>query len=248
MNPWGDKAITQKGLALQAKLIEGVPLKITRIVAGSGRVPTVSLPLQTAVSEPKMELPAQAVSYPEEGKALVPVVLSNDGVTEAFICWQIGYYAEDPDEGEILYLLAQAAEESGGELIPAAEEMPGFVAEWDFVFQYGNASGVEITLEPAGNWNKADRDLANVEDDVLRQRIAGLQLIVIGPTEPEGPAWWFDTREPKKPPEQMILDLGTAEEEIVGVGVAVDDITYPVENAGVNITPTDDMYSFDIIE
>ena len=55
----------------------------------------------------------------------------------------------DPDEGEILYFIAQA-ETGTGTIIPSVSEMPGYSAEWTFYFQYGQADSVEVVVDPSG--------------------------------------------------------------------------------------------------
>lgn len=148
MNHWTSAVITIKGLALQSKLISGTSLVITKAVAGSGYVNPTLLQTQTAVSSPKQTLNFRTISYPSAGKCAVPVYLTNDGIQTGYIANQIGFYATDPDEGEILYFIAQA--DSGyGEVVPSASEMPGYSAEWTFYFQYGQADDVTVTVDPS---------------------------------------------------------------------------------------------------
>lgn len=148
MNHWTNAVITTKGLALQSKLISGTSLVITKAVAGSGYVSPTLLQTQTAVSSPKQTLNFRTISYPSAGKCAVPVYLTNDSVQTGYTANQIGFYATDPDEGEILYFIAQA--DSGyGEVVPSASEMPGYSAEWTFYFQYGQADDVTIIVDPS---------------------------------------------------------------------------------------------------
>ena len=50
MNTWANAVMTNKGLALQAKLLAGTTLTITRAVTGTGYVTPGLLQNQTAVS------------------------------------------------------------------------------------------------------------------------------------------------------------------------------------------------------
>ncbi len=179
MNIWANAVITQKGLALQAKLIKGTTLTITKGVTGAGFVTPGLLSQQTAVSGPKQEFSFRPVTYPEEGKCAVNGSLTNDDLTTGYTAMQVGFYATDPDEGEILYFIAQA--ESGtGTAVPSKTEMPGFSAEWTFYFQYGQADGVNVTVDPAntisraeleaGLKEKADVNLSNVADVVFAEK------------------------------------------------------------------------------
>ena len=149
-NLWADAVITAKGTALLAKLVEGNTLDLTRASCGSGIVPAVTLYNQTAITDEQQALNFLPVTYPEEGKVKVPVLLSNDGVKTGYRANQIGVFATDPDEGEILFFIAQANQEYGGMPIPSATEMPGYTCEWNFYFKYGNADGVNVSVDPAG--------------------------------------------------------------------------------------------------
>lgn len=149
-NAWKAGVITNKGLGLLSKLITGNTLNITRAETGTGWVAPELLPKQTAVSEPKQALTFQAVSYPEEGRCSIPCKLTNAEVTESYIARQIGLYAEDPDEGEILFYITQVEDEDGGTGIPAANIIPSYSSTWNLVIYYGMADGVHVTVDPAG--------------------------------------------------------------------------------------------------
>ena len=156
MNQWANTVITEKGTSLLAKLTQGNTLHITRAVTGAGFVTPGLLTKQTAVATPKQELTFKAVSYPEEGKCSIPVVLKNDAVATGYKATQVGIYATDPDEGEILLFISQAADEASGTIIPSATEMPGYSAEWTFYLQYGHADGVNVTVDPSNTVSKAE--------------------------------------------------------------------------------------------
>lgn len=149
-NSWKAGVITNKGLGLLSKLVKGHTLSITRAETGAGFVAPETLPLQTAITDPKQALTFSAVSYPEEGKCMIPCKLTNEEVTESYIARQIGLYAEDPDEGEILFYITQVEDEDGGTGIPAAKLIPSYSSVWNLVIYYGMADGVDVTVDPAG--------------------------------------------------------------------------------------------------
>lgn len=37
----------------------------------------------------------------------IPVLLENKKLKESYDLWQVGFYAEDPDKGEILYCISR---------------------------------------------------------------------------------------------------------------------------------------------
>lgn len=152
---WENAILTRKGLALLAKLTNGTTLYLQRAAAGSGYVDPESLPNQTAVTEEKQELYFATQSYPEEGACAVPVKLHNTGIAEEYTVKQIGIYAFDPDEGEILYLIAQANAGQGTN-VPAERDMPGFSAEWTINLSYGQADNVSVIVDPANTVNASE--------------------------------------------------------------------------------------------
>lgn len=148
MNIWENAVITNKGLALLAKLVKGATLNITRAEIGAGYVTPGLLQKQTAVTDPRQIPTFQPISYPETGKCAVPLSITNDEVSVGYKATQVGCYAMDPDEGEILYFIAQA-ESGAGTNIPSVSEMPGYSAEWTFYFQYGQADSVNVAVDQA---------------------------------------------------------------------------------------------------
>lgn len=150
MNTWNTAVITSKGHNLLAKLIAGSSLTITRAVTGDVYVTPEALQSQTDISNPIQTLQIHPVSYPEEGTCALPVVLRNDDLQSGYTAMQVGCYAMDPDEGEILYFIAQA-ERDNGTPIPSASEMPGYSAQWTFYFKFGQADGVNVTVDPSNS-------------------------------------------------------------------------------------------------
>lgn len=149
MNTWSNTVLTDKGLALMAKLTQGNTLNITKAMTGAGFVTPGFLAKQTEITDPKQSLSFRPASYPETGTCAIAVVLRNEGLATGYEATQVGLFAEDPDEGEILFFITQAAEEGNGTTIPSETEMPGYSAEWTFYFKYGQASGVNIVVDPS---------------------------------------------------------------------------------------------------
>lgn len=91
---------TNKGLALTAKTAAGACLRVTRVVGGSGH--TADIP--NAATLPGIQ---QTMAVGEArcagDTAVLPVTLNAAGLGAAYTLTELGVYAEDPDEGEILY-------------------------------------------------------------------------------------------------------------------------------------------------
>lgn len=146
MNIWENAVLTDKGTALQAKLVDGQTLHITKVVSGGAKVPVVNLRQQTNVTDGGKEITLQPVRI-EGDKTVLPVLLENTGLEEGYDLWQVGIYAQDPEEGEILYCLAQASE---AKHIPSAKEGPGFSVTWDFVIKTSNTAPFEVDVNSVG--------------------------------------------------------------------------------------------------
>ncbi|MCL2215383.1 MAG: hypothetical protein FWB91_00050 [Defluviitaleaceae bacterium] len=148
--------LTEAGQVLNAKIQQGkgtIPLEITRIVTASGRSDD-PLGLLAVVDERQQFLVTSRLQVGV--RAIIGAFMSNYGnpdpdnfvspLEEGYPLSQIGFYAMDPDDGEILYRISQfdnpnwvpAFTERGWEYIPK------------FYFSTGNASEVIIQIDPSG--------------------------------------------------------------------------------------------------
>lgn len=139
--------VTDKGNALLSKLAEGNTLEITRAVAGSGTVDAALIKQQTAVASPQQTVTIQPVAYPEDKKCKLPITIRNNGLTNSYTATNIGVFANDPDEGEILFFMAVA--DGNGTSIVSEALQPGYSATFDFYVNFGNADGVSVTVDPS---------------------------------------------------------------------------------------------------
>ena len=158
MNIWNNTILTEKGLALMSKLTQGTSLEITRAVTGAGFVTPGMLVKETDVTGPKQELAFRPVSYPEAGKCAITVTLRNDSLAIGYTATQVGMYAMDPDEGEILLIISQSNDATSGAIVPSESEMPGFSSEWTFYLQYGQADGVNVTVDPTNTVSRGEME------------------------------------------------------------------------------------------
>jgi len=148
-------ALTIAGQALKAKIEQGnglIPLEITRIVSASGTDPDpTSL---TDVVGPKLEFGITSVST-QGARTTIATVLTNMGspsesippLAAGYSMSQVGFYAIDPDEGEILYRISQY---DNPIYVPAASER-GWTYTPSFNIVTGNATTVIIEIDATGN-------------------------------------------------------------------------------------------------
>lgn len=170
MDIWESTVLTDKGVALQAKLIDGQSLSITKAMTGAAKVPIVNLRQQTSVTDGGTMITLQPVRV-EGNRMVVPLLLENMALEESYNLWQVGIYAQDPEEGEILYCLAQASE---AKHIPSAAEGPGFSITWDFCFKTSNTAPFDINLNPVGLMNIEQYQVHTAEIGSLKGSIVDL--------------------------------------------------------------------------
>lgn len=100
MANWQGFSLTDKGLALQAKINAGkATLKFTKISIGSG-VTGNGVPNDLVQKEKDLTIGSIT---PEGQLVKIVTTLTNEGVQKAFKEREMGLYAQDPDEGEIMY-------------------------------------------------------------------------------------------------------------------------------------------------
>lgn len=136
---------TVLGVALDDKLsLSGASLQLTRLAIGSGAWPEDMEPaaLTNLLDERLSAVPGQATPY-AGGSYRVGGVLTNQGLAEGFHWRESGLFALDPDEGEILYMAASAADQDKVDWIPA--EGVCLVEDY-FSFLVLSAGGVEVTV------------------------------------------------------------------------------------------------------
>ena len=91
---------TNKGLALTAKIAAGACLRVTRVVGGSGH--TTDVPNAAQLPEIRQTL-AVGEARCAGNTAVLPVTLAAVELGATYTLTELGVYAEDPNEGEILY-------------------------------------------------------------------------------------------------------------------------------------------------
>ncbi len=100
MANWQGFSLTEKGFALQAKINAGkTTLKFTKISIGSG-VAGNGVPSDLVQKEKDLTIGSIT---PEGQLVKIVTTLTNEGVQKAFKEREMGLYAQDPNEGKIMY-------------------------------------------------------------------------------------------------------------------------------------------------
>lgn len=144
--PATNLALTAAGQALKAKIEKGdnkIALDITRIVTASG---TSDDPLNlTAVVNEQQQFTITG-KQTIGARTTISTVLTNIGLSTGYSLSQIGFYAIDPDDGEILYRISQFPEPN---YVPTPTQR-GWTYTPTFNFLTGNASEVKVNIDLAG--------------------------------------------------------------------------------------------------
>ena len=151
---------TAKGLALSAKLISGKTLEITRVAAGSGH--TAKPASATALPQIQQELVVNTPTH-SGSTAVIPATLVAAQARNSYSLTELGVYARDPDEGEILYKVYQLSDTA--DIVAGSRTVLRFYLE-ETVSQDLN---VTVVCSPAGLIT--EEDFLPVRDKVLAKNL-----------------------------------------------------------------------------
>lgn len=139
--------LTKKGIALLSKIQQGGSITFTRMAAGDGQLTSGQDDKQlTGLVHYLRDIPVGKVERVSEDTTVIRGVLTNAGLTQGFVIREIGMFAVDPDEGEILHSYTNAGDEP--DYIP----VPGKVTAEEFIEVYtvvGQAETVNMTIDPS---------------------------------------------------------------------------------------------------
>lgn len=181
MGAFGGIILTNKGRNLQAKAQTGVELKYSRIGIGDGQLAGQSIPTLTKLISEKKSLPLTKLKLQGQGKAVVGTVLSNQEVTTGFYFRELGIYAQDPDEGEILYGYGNSG--ANAEYIPPAGGADIIEKSIDVIVIVGQAQNVTAVIDSSLVWATHD-DVSKALTDAKAytdQKVADIDLSKITP-------------------------------------------------------------------
>lgn len=141
MSNWGKPVLTKQGLKLQAKVDAGSRMQLTQCKIGSGTLSSgQNLEDLTALIAPVQTLPIASISYSENNSAcVIAAVTDNSNVISGYYLREFGVYARDPDDGEILYAVAQ---DSNPDYIPPRGTSAVISQEIGVALSFSNAANV----------------------------------------------------------------------------------------------------------
>ncbi|ETT32122.1 phage tail protein [Paenibacillus sp. FSL R5-808] len=164
MGAFGGFIQTNKGRNLQAKAETGTQLKFTRMGVGDGQLSGQSIPSLNRLISEKKSLPITRLKTQLPAQAIVGAVLSNQDVTTGFYFREMGIFAEDPDEGEILYAYGNSGS-GAAEYISAGGTADIIEKTIDMIVTFGQAQNVSAVI---------DSSLVYVTHEELAEALDGL--------------------------------------------------------------------------
>ena len=150
MSNWSSYHFTRKGEQLRAKVEAGkCKLTLTKIKIGNGSVTLGDIKDMSDLKSPQLVLGISscAVSAEDDRVCEVVGIASSSNVENAFSVTEMGLYANDPDVGEILYLV---------EIDTSPDDMPNKNAQspvtltYQFELVTSNTANVTAMVSPAG--------------------------------------------------------------------------------------------------
>ena len=112
--------LTNAGQALQTKVLAGATLTFTRIALGDGQLNGQPIAPLTALISQKATVEVDSVRVVNTSTAQVAGFFSNADISTGFWWRETGVFAQDPDNGEILYGYTNAGD--AGDYIPTVED------------------------------------------------------------------------------------------------------------------------------
>lgn len=166
MSEFRQLIITNKGQSLMAKLIAGkANVTFTKVAASSTTYSDSQIPGLTGLSNIKQQVAVSKVTRINNVAVQVDAAMENSALTSGYYMNSLGLYANDPDEGEILYAVAGA---NVGAYMPPYNGITVSGAYLKLVTTVSNASNVSMTVDPAavatvGDINALQAEITDIQ-------------------------------------------------------------------------------------
>ncbi len=150
MSNWSATQLTDKGRALDAKVTAGTAsLNFTKMKLGSGTETVADIPAMTDLSAPELVLGISscAVSQSDSTICEVIAIASSDNVSTSFVVRELGIFATDPDDGEILYAVML---DSAPDTMPNHNVASPVTVTYQVNIMSANAASITAVIDPAG--------------------------------------------------------------------------------------------------
>ena len=150
MSNWANQQLTQRGRELQAKVEAGhCKLAMTKMKIGCGKTAAEDILDMTDLRDPRLVLNISScvVSESDATVCTVTSVASSSDVDSSFLVTELGLYAEDPDVGEILYLVSL---DSVPDTMPNKDIASPVTLTYQLDIVSSNAANITAVITPSG--------------------------------------------------------------------------------------------------
>lgn len=146
MPNWNGLVLTKKGQLLQAKVGTGVVLALTKMKLGSGVLPEgTSLEDLTDLVTPEQNVGIAAKEVLTDQKMCkISATINNVGLSAGYYVRELGVFANDPDDGEILYAVTS---DSAPDYLPPEGGPTAVSQEFAVYIAASNASDVNVSID-----------------------------------------------------------------------------------------------------
>lgn len=147
MPNWNGLVLTKKGQLLQAKVGTGVVLALTKMKLGSGVLPNgTSLEDLTDLVTPEQNVGiASKEVLTDQKMCKISATITNVGLSAGYYVRELGVFANDPDDGEILYAVTS---DSAPDYLPPEGGSTAVSQEFAVYISASNASDVNVSIDP----------------------------------------------------------------------------------------------------
>ena len=146
MANWNGLQLTNKGIALQAKVQAGTQLHITKLKLGSGVVPSgTDVKTLTDLIAPEQKLGIGGKEAVDD-YCKISSTISNTGLDAGYYVRELGVFAQDPDDGEILYMYTT---DGAPDYLPAGGGSTVISQEFSVMIAVDDTDNIVVDIDPA---------------------------------------------------------------------------------------------------
>lgn len=145
MSNWNGLILTRKGRQLSAKVEAGTPLFITKIKLGDGVISSgTQLEELNDLVHPMQIIGIAAKEVLDNGLCKIMATITNNDLETGYYITELGLYADDPDEGEILYAVTTA---TAADYLPASGGATTVSESFSVYISVTNADNLMVKID-----------------------------------------------------------------------------------------------------
>ena len=146
MSNWSGGVLTNVGRELQLKVEAGATLTFTKIKLGDGIESLEAVDDLTDLMSPKFVMGISSKSVAND-VCKITGVLSSSSIATGFRAREWGLFAQDPDIGEILYMISI---DTQPDWVPSGSDIGKLAVSYAMNVAVSNASSITARIDPAG--------------------------------------------------------------------------------------------------